>query len=264
MGGVGTPMQVVGWRLGMLVSLLLAVSGIGAAGATAEPVSFPRGTVDWTFTTTSAGSPTGTSFSGKFHAAGDEQGYPPYSTRNTFHPPAGFRYDTSVPDQCTASDLELQLLGPEACPPGSKLGEGTVDGILQSPFAHEIELTHFTLRQYIFNNAGEQIVLVESTPGYTVSRGKFMPDGSLDFVHPTCFPLPPTGCLDDNIVLLSETGVISPYTRATPDGVRSYATTPPTCPASGYWSTTIDLYWSDGSVDNVVTRQPCSKKKRAP
>ena len=251
-------------RVGLLVQLLCLLSGLWAAGATAEPASFPRGTVDQTFTTASAGSPTGISFSGKFHAAGDEQGYPPYSTRLTFHPPAGFRYDTGVPDQCTASDFELQLRGPEACPPGSRLGDGTVEGILQSPFAEEIEFNHFTFPQHFFNNAGEQIVLVESDLGYTVTRGKFLPDGSIDFVHPTCFPVPPTGCLDDHLVLLSETGMIPPYTRATPDGVRSYATTPPRCPAGGKWTFTIDYYWSDGSVDNVVTKQPCSKKKRAP
>lgn len=264
MGGVGTRMQVVDLHVGLLVCLLLALSGIWAAGATAEPVSFPRGTVDHTFTTTSPGSPTGISHSAKFHAAGDEQGNPPYSPRVTFHPPVGFRFDTGVPDQCTASDFELQLRGPEACPPGSRLGQGTVEGIVQSPFADEIEFQHFTLPEYLLNNAGEQIVLVESDLGYTVTRGKFLPDGSIYFVHPTCFPVPPTGCLDDNVLVLSDALMFPPYTKATPDGVRSYATTPPRCPAGGKWTFTIDYYWSDGSVDNVVTKQPCRKKKRGP
>jgi hypothetical protein len=246
-------------RVGLLVQMLCLLTGLEAAEAMAEPASFPRGTVDQSFTTTSAGSPTGFGYSGTYHAAGDEQGYPPYSPRMTFHPPAGFRYDTTVPDQCTASDFELQLRGPEACPPGSRLGEGTVEGVLQSPFADEIEFQHYSLPEHILNNAGEQIFLVESGGGYTVVRGKFLPDGSIDFVHPTCFPVPPTGCLDDNVLVLNDTVTMPPYTRATSDGVRSYATTPPRCPAGGKWTTTIDFYWSDGSVDNVVTKQPCRR-----
>lgn len=192
----------------------------------------------------------------RYHAAGVEQAHPPYLKRMTFHPPPGFRYDTSVPDQCAASDLELQFRGPNACPASTWLGDGRVEGIVQSPGADEIEFDHFTHPIHILNNAGEQIVLVESE-GYTVIRGKFLPDGSLDFVNPTCFPVPPTGCVDDHLLVLSNSTTIPPYTRATADGLRSYATTPPTCPRGGHWTTTIDFYWSDGSVDNVVTRQPC-------
>src|SRR3954451_2518914 len=157
MGGAGTRMQVVDLRVGLLVCLLLALSGIWTAEATAEPASFPRGTVDQSFTTTSTGSPTGFDYSGAYPAGGDEQGSPPYSPRMTFHPPAGFRYDTTVPDQCTASDFELQLRGTDACPPGSRLGEVSSEGVLKSLFADEIEFQHYSLPEHILNNAGEQI-----------------------------------------------------------------------------------------------------------
>ena len=50
-----------------------------------------------------------------------------------------------------------------------------------------------------------------------------------------------------------------PFTRETPGGgVESYATTPPTCPAVGYWESRVRFEWGDGNVDDVVTRQPCS------
>ena len=47
----------------------------------------------------------------------------PYMRRMTFYPPAGMRHDTSVPEQCTASDFELSMNGPAACPEGSLIGE---------------------------------------------------------------------------------------------------------------------------------------------
>ena len=87
-----------------------------ATAAQAEPVSFPHGTVDQSFTTTQPGVPTGGSYAASYHAAGDPNGDPPFMERMVFYPPAGMRYDTSVPKRCRASDLELSMNGPAACP----------------------------------------------------------------------------------------------------------------------------------------------------
>lgn len=62
---------------------------------------------------------------GCYHAADDPSGNPPYMRRMVFDNPAGLRYDTSVPDHCTASDVELMTRGADACPAGSRLGGGT-------------------------------------------------------------------------------------------------------------------------------------------
>src|SRR5688500_5453411 len=99
--------------------LALCVAGaLLAGGAAADPGTFPRGTVDLNFTTQQPGSPTGMEFSNSFHAAGDEQGKPPFLRRMVQRPPAGMRFDTTVPDLCTASDFELSMRGPAACPSG--------------------------------------------------------------------------------------------------------------------------------------------------
>src|SRR4051794_37836832 len=108
----------------MLVPLGCALA-VCAPSAAAQPVSGPRKTIDWNFTTAQPGAPTGFSFSGVYHAAGDPKGDPPYMRRMVFSPPPGTRMDTTVVPQCTASDLELAVRGPDACP-GSKLGGGTV------------------------------------------------------------------------------------------------------------------------------------------
>jgi hypothetical protein len=244
-----------------IAALGLVVSAVGAAAAAAEPGSGPHETIDQTFSTTRPGTPTGVDYTARFHAAGDEQSPPPYMRRMTFYPPPGFRNDTSVPAQCTAPDAVLQVAGPAACPPGSQIGSGTTEGIVQEPFRHDFDFDHFTHPVYIFNNANEQVVLIESE-GYTVVRGAFRPDGSLDWHPPTCFPVPPTGCVDDYILQLGTQTTMPVYTTGSGPSRRSYQTTPPTCPSDGYWRTTGVFEWSDGSTDTVVTRQPCTGRKR--
>src|SRR3954463_4765640 len=103
-------------------ALVLAISGLMAAGAAAEPGTGPHETIDQTFSTTRPGTPTGVDYTARYHAAGDEQSPPPYMRRMTFYPPPGFRTDTSVPAQCTAPDVQLQAMGPAACPAGSQIG----------------------------------------------------------------------------------------------------------------------------------------------
>jgi hypothetical protein len=247
-------------RVGLLLQLLCAASALWAAGAAAEPGTGPREVVDQTFTTTRPNSPTGVGFTGRYHAAGDENGNPPAMRRMVFYPPQGMHYDTSVPERCTASDIELQIRGPAACPPGSQLGDGTTEGLIMQPVTGGFVWDHYTHPVYIFNNANEQIVLIESE-GFTVVRGRFMPDGSIEWDLPTCFPtVPGVECVDDYLIQLSTSTFLPPYTRTSGDRVRSYATTPPKCPAQRYWETRVEFSWADGSTDSVVTTQPCKRR----
>jgi hypothetical protein len=241
------------WRALLLMQLAM-LPALLAGPAAAEPGSGPRETVDQSFTTTAPDTPTGIGYTGRYHAAGDENAPPPYMRRMTFHPPAGFRFDTSVPEQCTATDVELSVRGPAACPAGSRLGEGTTEGLFMAPITHSFVFDHFVHHVDLMNNANEQILLVESE-GWTVVRGQVHPDNSVEFNSPTCFPPPPGGgCPDEYIIQLGSTTSIAPITSAS----GSYATTPPTCPLAGHWDTTIKFWWSDGAIDSVVSRQPCS------
>jgi hypothetical protein len=253
-------MRRVALRVGLLVQLLCAASVLWAAGAAAEPGTGPREVVDQTFTTTSPKSPTGLGYNGRYHAAGDESGNPPALRRMVFYPPPGMRYDTSVPERCTASDVELQVRGPDACPAGSRLGGGTTEGLIMQPVTGGFVWDHYTHPVYLLNNANEQILLVESE-GFTVVRGRFQPDGSIDWVLPTCFPtVPGTECVDDYVIQLGTSSMMPAYMRTSGGRVRSYATTPPKCPAAGHWETRVGFWWADGSADNVVTTQPCRSR----
>ncbi len=241
-------------RSGMLAQGLLLLCALLAGAAVAEPGSGPRATVDQTFTTTAPASPTGLGFTGTYHAEGDPDGEPPFMEKMVFFPPAGMRYDTSVPDVCTASDFELQIQGPDACPPGSLLGEGTTQGVFFFPFAHDFVLDRYTHNVYVVNNADEQIILVEAE-AFAVVRGRFQPDGSLEFASPTCFPTPPTGeCVDDYVLQLASSTTLPEYSRES----GSYATTPPECPASGHWTTQVRFWWSTGDTETVETTQRCA------
>src|SRR5688572_30604002 len=154
-----------------LLGLLLLVSLVGAGSALAQPAAGPRVTIDQRFTTQAPGAPTGIRFEGRFHRAGNSEGRPPYLERMVFHPPRGMRYDTSVPKRCAASDAELQIMGPAACPAGSRLGRGSSEGLFMVPFSEDAVFHRFRHRTHIFNNTNEQIVLIESE-GFTVVRGR--------------------------------------------------------------------------------------------
>lgn len=247
-------------RNGLLALVVLALSSLWGGVAGAEPGSGPREDIDQSFTTTRPGTPTGVDFSARYHAAGDPNGAPPFLKRMVFYPPRGMRFDTRAPESCTASDAELALRGPDACPPRSRLGGGKVEGLLYQP------ITDILIHEYkhdvdVMNNFNEQILLVKSE-GYTVVRGKVRSDSSIEFKPTTCFPASPTGeCVDDNVRQLMSSTSMPRYTRKASSGrTRSYATTPPRCPARGYWQSKVGFWWSDGSVDRVAINQPCASR----
>jgi hypothetical protein len=238
---------------GLPILLVVALSAAWPGGAAAEPVSFPHGTIDQRYTTTQPNAPSGFEFDATYHAAGDPSAYPPYMRKMIAYNPDGKRFDTSVPDRCTASDVELALRGAEACPPGSRLGEGTTKTAFMGGFPPQTVALDF------FNNTNEQIILARSPILTTIARGRIHPDGSTEFASPTCYPSVPTaGCPVDNVLQLESHVDVPAYTRTVDGVVRSYLTTPPECPPRGFWKTPIRLWWADGSVDTVVTRQPCT------
>ena len=232
-------------RTGTILALACAALALPASAA-AEPVTFAHGTIDSGYTTTQPGAPTGMDYTGTYHAAGDPSGDPPYMRRMTSHPPAGYRYDTSVPERCTASDLQLQLEGPSACPEGSRLGGGTARAKFMGE-ENELEIE-------VFNNTGEQVMLVRSPIITSVARGKIGPDNSITFSSPTCFPSLVT-CPVDNALQLGSKVFFPAYVR---EG-RAYTTTPAKCPKAGHWRTLVRFWWADGTEDAVTTKQPCTR-----
>jgi hypothetical protein len=249
--------------VGGAVLAACAVCAALPAGAGAKPGYGTRATVNQTFTAAKPNRPTGLGWSGSYHAAGDPKGNPPYLTRMIFYPPKGLRYDTTVPARCTASDAELAMQGPDACPAASRIGGGKVEGIFYYPFTgNSVVLDHYKHDAIVLNNTNEQIVLVKSE-GYTVQRGIVHPDNTIEFNPTTCFPASPTGeCPDDYILQLKSSTFLPRYTKRSGGRTRAYATTPPKCPKRHNWRTTVRFWWGNGAVDDVVTTQPCKPARK--
>ena len=230
----------------------MAACALVAAPAAAEPVSWSHGTLDARWTTTQPNTASGSSYDATYHAAGDPSSPPPYMRRMIFYNPHGARYDTAVPDRCTASDAELAVRGADACPPGSRLGGGQAEVAFGGRFP---ATTHLDL----FNNTNEQIIIARSPVVTTVSRGRIHPDGSIEFASPTCWPtVGDAPCPADTVLQVRSSMRVPPYTR-TIDGVeRSYLTTPPKCPGTGYWEGPVWFSWADGSEETVVSRTACT------
>jgi hypothetical protein len=233
----------------LTIQLSLVSSGFWAGSASAEPVSGPHQVVDQRFTTTQPGAPSGFDFDATYHAAGDPEGDPPYMRRMISYNPAGLRYDTSVPERCSASDLELAVRGPAACPEGSRLGGGETDTKFMGSSPSTVQLD-------FFNNTDEQIILARSPLVTTVARGRIHPDGSVEFASPTCYPtVGPAPCPVDNVLQLRSSMRVPAYTDSSGG---SWLTTPPECSPDGRWRTPIRWWWADGSEETVVTEQPCT------
>jgi hypothetical protein len=237
---------------GLSAVLLLAAAGAWPACSAATPVSGPHETVDNQFTTTQPGAPSGFVYKGTYHAAGDPSGDPPYMRKMVTYNPPGQRYDTTVPKRCTASDVELMARGTAACPAGSRVGGGTASAIFLGNFPSTVDVD-------VFNNKDEVIILGRSPFVASVARGRINPDASVEFSSPTCFPSLSSGpCPTDDLLQTGSSVNVTPYTRSSNGVVRSFLTTPPTCPAAGHWDTPIRFWWADGTVDTVTTQQPCT------
>lgn len=244
-----------GLRAGLLVSLAAASVCVCSPAAVARPVSGPRETVDSRLSTSHVNASGGFHYVGTYHAAGNPGGDPPYMRKMRSFSPRGLRYDTSVPARCTASDLELAVRGAAACPPGSRVGGGTVRNSFMG--------SQSTLHADVFNNTNEQIILVSSPGLSSITRGHIYRDGSIEFAAPTCFPSTQfAACPVDDALQLGSDITVGPISKKTGGTVRNYMTTPPTCPASGKWQMPIRFWWADGTIDTVVSKQPCATGSR--
>jgi hypothetical protein len=160
--------------------------------------------------------------------------------------------DTTVPAQCRATNAELMALGPEACPPESKVGSAVIvsDTGSGGPFPR-FTTTHVT----DFNNQDEIVAVGENEdlPVRPVDRTRIEGNRTT-----TNFPaLPGQPPPDSYTAMKTIRLVLPPYVR---DG-RTYNRTPPTCPAAGHWTTLLDFTYRDGVTERVESRSPCDRAR---
>lgn len=166
--------------------------------------------------------------------------------------PPGTRTNTGVPGQCTASDVEIMMVGPSACPTSARIGTGQVT-------VEQFGLGHATYQSVLYNAPGQQLELVESGTRVIGVAHTYVHGTTLDGPIPTCATggQPPRGCPSDQLALVSNHLQTVPVTKAR----RNYGTTPPTCPRSGTWTGHLRFYYADGSIDRLTYHVPCQRAK---
>jgi len=229
---------------------VIAALAVWPAAASAMPASGPHETVDMGTTTAQPDASAGLTYAARYHAANDPSGEPPALRHLLIRLPPGTRIDTSVPGRCSASDLEIMIMGESACPPSARVGTGQVT-------VDQIGTGVATYDTVLYNADHDVMELVESGGRVVGIAHTYQHGTTLDGPVPTCITGgdPPSGCPLDELRLLANHLQI----RELSVGDRNYGTTPPTCPSSGYWTLRVTLTYGDGSVDTVAPRAPCNQ-----
>jgi hypothetical protein len=167
--------------------------------------------------------------------------------------PRGARFDGGAVLACHATDKQIDLLGPAACPHASEVGFGTLQAAMGSPLDPE------TADVTIFN-WGQGTIEVVTVPGTNVTlaidRGNFTGPGELTN-HP---PRAPGGPPDFET---SVSAVDFTYSNVGNGHGRSFITTPPSCPRSHLWISRIAYSTADGRSYHATSATPCVSPRRA-
>jgi hypothetical protein len=241
-------------RLGGAVVGAVALVGIGAqASAQSEA---PRQTYSDRFTTDVPGAAAGRTYAIDYFDPANREGKPHAFSHLRVELAEGARFDTSAIPHCTASEAELMAAGPSACPAASRVG--TDETVVDTGFAGP---GRFFTTDFAFFNAKDQLILVATVRengARVVLRGR-IGERTLDIDNPMIPGTPPDGA-----AAKSQRGRFEPRSTVRDGGQANYITTPPTCPASGYWVNRVVYTYRDGVTQAAESRSPCKRAGEAP
>jgi hypothetical protein len=226
-----------------LASALLA-AGLLAPSSDATVLGFH-------FASKTPGTSTGMTLYTRYTKPGQPNAKPSPIRRFQLDAPAGTVFHTSTVPACEASDAEVMVLGPGACPSASRIAAGPITVItgFGKPFDPFVSPTT------VFNDGSGwlEISQTPSTPAVTiavtrltVSRSRVSgpigasPGGPPDFQT-----------------------AVSTVDLSFPASTR-YITTPPTCPATGRWIATGTFTFADGTTQVVHGDTPCKAAAAGP
>jgi len=217
----------------------MATLAFGAhASAVSEP---PRQTYSERFTSDLPGTSTGRLYAIDFFNPNDPDAKPHAFSHLHVELAPGSRFDTDALPQCTASDAELMAAGADACPEGSFVAEDetVIDSGVPGP-------GRFVTTDIAFFNNKEELVLISTTrdTGARVVLRAQVGRNTIDLDVPMLPGTPPDGG-----AAKSQRGVW----EARP----GFLTTPPTCPASGFWVNRLTWTYRDGTEQTQASRTPC-------
>jgi hypothetical protein len=231
-----------------VATVLLACCAATAPAASAQ-AGESRQDAALTFTSGAPGQPTGLLLSIDYVNPDNPAAKPPAVRRVVTELAPGSRYDTGAPELCTASDAELMARGASACPSGSVVGRGVITIDTGFPGPNRIVTSDTTF----LNNTDELIFLnaERQSGGRAVTRSE-VGERTVTSEAPPLPGTPPDGGAIDTVQI--EDFQIS---REVGGEVRSYITTPESCPPHGFWVNSVHFTYFDGVSQVVETRSPC-------
>ena len=228
---------------------LTMVALAAQAAAAAEP---PRQTYSDRFTTEFPGASAGRTFPIDYVNPRDPEGKPHAFSHLHLELAEGARFDTSAIPHCDASDAQITAQGPSACPPESKVGDD--DTLVDTGFPGPGR--YFTSDFVSFNNKDELILLatVRENGARVVLRGR-IGRNTLDIEVPMLPGTPPEGGAAKR-----QRGRFDPRSSVRDGRRANYLTTPPTCPASGFWVNRITYTYRDGVTQTASSTSLCVRR----
>jgi len=166
---------------------------------------------------------------------------PPALTSVTIAAPPGTVFDGAAVPACAASDAELMLEGPAACPTASGVGGG-FGSVVADPGPPDPIIADVTLFNY-----GDGILELLTFPGNvnTVDRASFEGKNTL-VLHPRVVP----GFTEHEFSFT--------YLGAGSSAGEAFITTPPDCPPSGVWTSQLTYTVTTGDTYSAQSTTPCS------
>jgi hypothetical protein len=217
-----------------------AVAVVAAIGAHASPQF--ASTFELTYLPSRPAASGGIDTLMRWSDPGEPGGKPKRLTRIQFHFHPGTKIDTRALKQCRASDVDVRILGKRACPKSSRLG-----------FATSVVTTGVTppdQTNITFFNAPKQIIVLVRVEDRTLAVYRDDVKGRVVTVN---LGLP------SGLSLLELRAKINPHAKGRGKKRRRYFRTPPVCPPSGEWTTTVVFTYIDGSSNSLADGSPCQK-----
>jgi hypothetical protein len=230
----------------------VAAAAAGMLACAAAPAGADSGRLadfGLALSSTAPGSPTGMTVHVLLRAEGDPEAKPSPLRAAVIRLPDGLRFDTGALPECTASDDEIRALGPDACPPETKLTVGEFSAI--TGFGPPVD--PLMGDDHVFNGHNEIIEII-SARGSSASPGfdRLTIEGTTLTAHP---PMAPGGPPDGESAVRSIDFAIPVRSEAG----RSLITTPPACPAGGEWVSRATFGFADGNAETVGSATPCTR-----
>jgi hypothetical protein len=227
----------------------LAVVALAAqASAVSEP---SRQTYSERFTTDVPGAATGRAYAIDWVSPDDPEGKPPAFSHLHVELAEGARFDTSALPHCEASDAELMASGPSGCPAESKVASDVT--VIDTGFPGPPR--YATTDILFFNNENELVLVatVRENGARVILRAK-LGERTIDLDTPI---LP--GTLPEGGAAKSQRGEWYALSSMRDGKQLAFLTTPPTCPASGFWVNRITWTYRDGVEQTRESRTPCRR-----